>query len=799
MGRHSGEEWARGVDALTERQLDPSEGIRDQARLDAFFDRQTDPGYDAAKLSAVEALRHGQAGAFSIMNMLSNGRHLPGLLKSDFSSPAWVAALEALDHVMGLGWWTRVWVVQEAILCVREVTAIYGEARAPIGLIEDSGAMLPRHYEKGECCKGFWNDLPQRQREILNRFARQMYILEGMRDYWTHVRDDQLKTLTRFLEQTRPRKSSDPRDKIYGLLGLIRDSANPTDLRPDYSRSSVDLYTDVAMRIIRHENSLSVLANHERKVSAATAALAAASSSSWPAGLPTWVPNWTAPEESGNDNNSNEQSSPDYQKSMRITQFRAGLFEPWEAEVADGYALGVRGIEVDRIAAVDSTPLRRADTNLAARLDSFERMCGLDVDPFRSYPGTSLRPAEDGGSQQQLLEEAFWRTMLGDVFYDVDRSMILERITFERLYASDGFFFGIARYVWNNAGDDDDALQENTTLQQTRNPLQNKNKKRNNNNMFFLLPDGTVLSDPQIAYIARRAEDNFWLANEGRVFFRTDGGLIGFGPADTKVADRVVVVLGSCVPFVVRPVVDCGGSAGGGEGRCGTDSGTATATATASDTSTSVDTSPTTTPTTIPTAFSATTPITAPKTTPITTPATTPARIPNSLVSTTAALNISPTPTTLPARATPTSAPTCTRAPDAGTTSAPVSMPTCATPVWTSTPSPACTGSGSGSDGPATAGSATAGPASTSPTTTGPAYASPVTTTRTPSTPPAPDPATPPTTRPCLASSTIDRDCARYHLVGFSYTHGIMDGEAVRAQAGKKPERRGGLRQMYLF
>ena len=425
------------------------------------------------------------------MNMLSNGRCLKECLHSDYSSPAWVGALDALNDLVSLPWWTRVWVLQEAILCMEEVTAIYGEIRAPLGLMEDSGSMLPKHHKRGFCCKAFWDDLPPRQKDILNRFATQMYTLEGIRDLWFNVKEDQLKMLTIFLQRTRGRKTTDARDKIYGLLGLIHHLPNTLGLRPDYGRTAVQVYTDIAMRIIGNTDDLSVLASHEHK--------------DLSSGLPTWVPNWTS-------TGSNQKPNFDYPIKAFTSQFRAGLSKRWTAKLVDGYALEVTGLEVDTVSQL-ATPLCRTQTDLNERFAEFEQIAGLTRDPFSSYKGNIP------------LFDAFWRTMLDDVVYMIDRENIEERIIFIRANQSDGLSFQIARAVWK--GDPD--------------------------NMLFLSPAGKPLSTKDIAYIANRVKDNFWLTHEDRVFFKTKKGYIGFGPPETRIGDRVCVILGSSVPLVLRP------------------------------------------------------------------------------------------------------------------------------------------------------------------------------------------------------------------------------------------------------
>jgi len=211
------------------------------------------------------------------MNVLSNGRCLKSCLQTDSNSTIWIQALGAIDHLSKLQWWSRIWVLQEVVLPRNDVIAIYGEIRAPIGLIEKSGSVLPRHYEKGECCKAFWHSLPASQRAILDRFAKIMTPLEGLRELHYSIQEDQLAMLIHYLRLTRYKKATDPRDKIFGLLSLINDCPNPVDIVPDYKQTEAQVYTNVALHIINHDRCLNrILAVCEEKASGTA--------------LPTWVP-----------------------------------------------------------------------------------------------------------------------------------------------------------------------------------------------------------------------------------------------------------------------------------------------------------------------------------------------------------------------------------------------------------------------------------------------------------------------------------------------------------------------------
>ena len=87
--------------------------------------------------------------------------------------------------------------------------------------------------------------------------------------------------ITKILAMCRHRKSSDPRDKIYGLLSLLPQKFVSV-IRPDYIMSPGEVFTNFATIMITYAKSLTILnqapCNRDR-------------------GLPCWVPDWEISQE----------------------------------------------------------------------------------------------------------------------------------------------------------------------------------------------------------------------------------------------------------------------------------------------------------------------------------------------------------------------------------------------------------------------------------------------------------------------------------------------------------------------
>jgi hypothetical protein len=88
--------------------------------------------------------------------------------------------------------------------------------------------------------------------------------------------------LLELLERVRGYQTTDPRDKVYALLGLL-DNSRDLDIRADYTKSTESLFAEVTRTIIEHSSSLEILS-----YAAKTSPRQQASYS-----LPSWVPDWT--------------------------------------------------------------------------------------------------------------------------------------------------------------------------------------------------------------------------------------------------------------------------------------------------------------------------------------------------------------------------------------------------------------------------------------------------------------------------------------------------------------------------
>ncbi|KAF2111920.1 heterokaryon incompatibility protein-domain-containing protein [Lophiotrema nucula] len=164
-------------------------------------------------------------------------------------------------------WFNRVWVIQEVALA-RDAVVRWGAGSVNCDWLGFAAAWMREHTSLiwGRSEWGFFTSE--------HAFLMQMYRM-GCNNY----------TFTNLLLHTRYAKATDPKDRIYGLMGLATIEPDLcqgefTMLLPDYEKSKVEVYTALAKKLICHYKDLRLLSSvsHDFKID-----------DTWP----SWVPDWT--------------------------------------------------------------------------------------------------------------------------------------------------------------------------------------------------------------------------------------------------------------------------------------------------------------------------------------------------------------------------------------------------------------------------------------------------------------------------------------------------------------------------
>jgi hypothetical protein len=134
--------------------------------------------------------------------------------------------------ICGHKYWTRLWIIQE------------------VTPSQDLRVFIGRHSEKWEA---FLESLSQHAGKY-DELSHQMRIIKNL-DQKRRGRLGDTSRLEKLLEDFRYAECQEPRDRIYGLLGLAHDCQDQS-IKADYTKSTFDLYTEVMGKFSRTQRTL---------------------------------------------------------------------------------------------------------------------------------------------------------------------------------------------------------------------------------------------------------------------------------------------------------------------------------------------------------------------------------------------------------------------------------------------------------------------------------------------------------------------------------------------------------------
>ncbi|EPE31911.1 hypothetical protein GLAREA_11993 [Glarea lozoyensis ATCC 20868] len=314
-------------------------------------------------------------------------------------------------------------------------------------------------------------------------------------------------------------KSTNPRDKIYAILGLRRDgikelSALAELLRVDYTKSEQQVYQDAARYIIESQQRLDICCGQPL-------------TSKGVEDLPSWVPDWSARMEGA--------------PSTFLTacsHYRLHNLLPWPGIITFNHnSMYTDGLSIDSIAFATGT--LSCETPLPAIKQIILHLCSqLGVAPTRQVdPGlaslASIRYRESvSPTDGQSIFEALWRTLIGNTAYFKPAQPTFAR-HFEGL-------LDIIRLRERGIIFDRTNINEITVLEP------DVGQKFESDIFSQLLWRSAVEKDthPFFAELVNTIQ--------GRVFFTTSKGYMGFGAMGSKIGDQVCVLRGGSCPFILR-------------------------------------------------------------------------------------------------------------------------------------------------------------------------------------------------------------------------------------------------------
>lgn len=178
----------------------------------------------------------------------------------------------AILALMQRPWFERIWIRQEVFKADDKSRVICGR----------KALAWPRFQQGLWCCTCHLTP------RALNREQRSQW--NARRDVVVDALRRNPYSVFRLRESTVGALCSDPRDRIYALLGLLYEDEKQLGIVPDYSKTTSELYQDVALRHITFFRSLELLHSCGRDDPEASPSNTTCSTS-----IPTWVPNWSVP------------------------------------------------------------------------------------------------------------------------------------------------------------------------------------------------------------------------------------------------------------------------------------------------------------------------------------------------------------------------------------------------------------------------------------------------------------------------------------------------------------------------
>ncbi|OLN86060.1 Heterokaryon incompatibility protein 6, OR allele 6 [Colletotrichum chlorophyti] len=391
-------------------------------------------------------------------------------------------------------WWTRIWTAQEAVLA-RRITYHCGDYSLLDSVMYDfaSGYVRNTSTQHGNDVTGPWarqtrTDLQLELDTAVNRALH-------LRRFQERTRREKLPFDEVALE-FRNRVAKNPRDKVYGLLGMSR-GVNKASV--NYSLGPQVVFEITTREVLSYHGNLNVLSqcDNESPNPARSAVEGKAT-----AGLPSWVPDW------GKD-------SIQLGSGLNLVGYRFSFLNAYCASGRLKYVasrddtlgtLGVPGVLVDRIDRVGERVREKVIHHDAKMILEWRNMAGIDREGNRPYVAG------------KTMVDSFWRTLL----LDIDPLAVLP--------ADARNLAGRMR-----AGPEIDSMHQGYWYQE-------------------LLHLGGISSQRPTLKPSKVDvfDDHITKTTTGRRFFISKLGYIGLAPAAARVGDKVCVLAGGKMPFIVR-------------------------------------------------------------------------------------------------------------------------------------------------------------------------------------------------------------------------------------------------------
>ncbi|KAI1276539.1 heterokaryon incompatibility protein-domain-containing protein [Xylaria sp. FL0933] len=255
--RHTSHPIPLWVDAICINQQDEVEKSRQVRRMRTIFMKAR-----RVTIWLGQDIRQSAKGVFETMDAIT---------KQDFENapPPEDIFWRGVERLFRKQWFSRLWCLQEVILAA-DADIQWGTEVAPWKTVAETATWIrscPVQLLRGTATQGANN-------------AHLMYILGD------DLKNNKLVSFLELLALSWQFRSSDMRDKVYGLLGIPTTDSDPSlggvFVQPDYTKDGTEVYRRSAAEIIRKTQSLRILL-HVQMTTYVEPSLK---------DLPSWVPRW---------------------------------------------------------------------------------------------------------------------------------------------------------------------------------------------------------------------------------------------------------------------------------------------------------------------------------------------------------------------------------------------------------------------------------------------------------------------------------------------------------------------------
>jgi hypothetical protein len=277
---------------------------------------------------------------------------------------------KALANFLQRPWFSRIWVVQEVAMAFKatmfcgENTTTWNTMLKMVQLLRDRG--IYSYLGPSAISVARISTMALMKEEFKSQGTVEMY-MPGV------------------LGATSNFSSTDPRDRIFAMLGLIS-GPDSDGLRPDYTLSKEEIYTDIAIRSIRTDGAFSILSFGGGLANASL-------------NIPSWVPSWIPDPE--------VKLIPSYYNTAADTQ-------PETSVSNDLKVLTLSGFEIDTIQYVGQEPIRNQITVTGVGvLEDLIHQAHLELDFFKEC--AEIASVSNPYPTGEEFEQAYMRLLIGNL------------------------------------------------------------------------------------------------------------------------------------------------------------------------------------------------------------------------------------------------------------------------------------------------------------------------------------------------------------------------------------------------